>query len=189
MTAKITQEYILKKVVTFLDALKLPYMITGAIAVNYYGRPRLTHDVDIVIEIRAPEKEAIVKLFQGEFYISLEGIIEAIRHKSMFNAIHQKTGFKVDFWLVKDDEYDKLRFKRRKKKKIFDKMMYITTPEDLIIVKLNWYKEFGSEKHFTDALGIYEIQKGRLDIRYLKKWLSNLSTFDIWQKILKGARL
>lgn len=183
------QEEVLKKVASALEFLKIPYMLTGAIAVNYYGRPRLTHNFDIIIELKGTQIDEIVSFFEKEFYISSEGIKDALKHKSMFNAIHHSTGLKVDFWLVQDDRYDHLRFKRRTKKKIFDKMVHITTPEDLIIIKLKWFKESGIEKHYADAMGVYQVQRKELDLRYLRNWLSFHSTKRFFEKILKEVRM
>jgi len=178
-----TQEEVLKTVVSRLQGLRIPYMITGAIAVNYYGRPRLTHDVDLLVELQASMVEGIVTSFQSDFYIAAVGILEALQHRTMFNAVHHHTGLKVDFWLKGGDEYDATRFQRRKKRKIFDEMMFITTAEDLMIIKLKRYKDSSSEKHYLDASGVYEIQRGNLDLRYMKRWLSYFSVLDLFERI------
>ena len=123
-----TQEEVLKTVVSRVEGLRIPYMITGAIAVNYYGRPRLTYGLDLVVELETSVAEGIVISFQSDFCIVTEGILEALQHGTMFNALHHATGLKVDFLLKGGDEYDAIRFQRRKKRKIFDKMMFVTTP-------------------------------------------------------------
>jgi hypothetical protein len=140
-----TQEEVLKSVVSRLQGLRIPYMITGAIVT--------------------------------------EGLLEALQHRTMFNALHHDTGLKVDFWLKGGDEYDATRFQRRKKRKIFDEMIFITTAEDLMIIKLKWYKDSSSEKHYLDASGVYEIQRGNLDLRYMKRWLSYFSVLDLFERI------
>lgn len=178
-----TQEEVLKSVVSRLQGLRIPYMITGAIAVNYYGRPRLTHDLDLLVELQASMVEGIVSSFQSDFYIAAGGILEALQHRTMFKALHHDTGLKVDFWLKGGDEYDATRFQRRKKRKIFDEMMFITTAEDLMIIKLKWYRDSSLEKHYLDAAGICEIQRGNLDLRYTKRWLSYFSVLGLFERI------
>jgi len=178
-----TQEEVLKTVVSRLQGLRIPYMITGAIAVNYYGRPRLTHDLELLVELETSMVEGIVSSFQSDFYIATEGILEALQHRTMFNALYHDTGLKVDFWLKGRDEYDATRFQRRVKRKIFDEMMFITTAEDLMIIKLKRYKDSSSEKHYLDALGFCEIQRDNLDLTYMKKWLSYFSVLDLFERI------
>lgn len=180
-----TQEEVIKKVVTGLEKNDIYYMLTGAIAVSYYGRPRFTHDVDLVVQIRIEDAGRLVELFKGEFYVALEGIIDAVKHSTMFNLIHQETGIKVDCWLLKHTEYDELCFSRRRKETIFDQEMYISSPEDLIITKLDWYKQSDLQKHYEDVVGIFQIQKGKLDVDYIKKWAEYFSFSGVIEDILE----
>ncbi|MCW4020555.1 MAG: hypothetical protein NWF14_04930 [Candidatus Bathyarchaeota archaeon] len=46
-----TFEELIKRVVNSFNAFKLDYMFTGALAASYYGAPRSTMDVDIVVEV------------------------------------------------------------------------------------------------------------------------------------------
>lgn len=177
-----TQEEITKRVVTALEDNSVPYMLTGAIAVNYYGRPRLTHDIDIIVEMKPKRAEKLVTLFEEEFYISLDGVLDAIQHGSVFNLIHRQTGLKVDCWILKDDEFDRARFSRRRKYRIFDQEVFISSPEDLILIKLRWYKDLGSEKHLLDVQGIYQLQSDALDKQYLQDWARRLSVEDLLQE-------
>jgi len=180
-----TQEEIIRKVVTALEQNEIPYMLTGAVAVSYYGRPRFTHDVDLIIQIQLKDAQRIVRLFENEFYVALEGIIDALRHSTMFNLVHSETGIKVDCWLLKHKEYDRLSFSRRRKEIVFDQEMYISSPEDLIIAKLDWYKQSDIQKHYEDVIGIFQIQQGKLDIDYIKKWAELFSFLDIVKDIIK----
>ncbi len=180
-----TQEEIIKKVVAALEKSKIPYMLTGAIAVSYYGRPRLTHDVDLVVQIQLEDAKRVAELFKDEFYVSLEGIVDAVRHSTMFNLIHPETGIKVDCWILKPKEYDELSFSRRRKEIVFDRETYISSPEDLIITKLDWYKQSDIQKHYEDVVGIFQIQQGKLDIDYIKEWAQHFSFLDIVEDILK----
>lgn len=180
-----TQEEVVKKIAITFKRNNIPYMLTGAIAVNYYGRPRFTHDLDVVTEIQLKDAERITKLFKDKFYVSIEGITDAIEHRTMFNLIHLETGFKIDCWILKVGEYDGVSFSRRKKEIVFDEEIYISSPEDLILTKLDWYKKSGLQKHYNDALGIFEIQAGKLDLKYIRKWASQLSFLATVEQIIK----
>lgn len=180
-----TQEEVIKKVVIAFGEKNIPYMLTGGIAVNYYGRPRFTHDADILIQIQLKDAEEIVRLFEKEFYLDIEGVIEAIKYSSMFNLIHSETIFKVDCWILKDEEYARTSFSRRQKEFVFGQTIYISSPEDLIVSKLDWYKKSDLQKHYEDALGIFQIQAGKLDLDYIKKWAKYFSFLEIVEGIIK----
>lgn len=180
------QEEIFAKVIDNLLGLNIPYMIVGAVACTAYGRPRTTHDLDLVVEIQQETIPELIKSFRAEFYVSDEGIKNALLHKSMFNIIHIESGTKADFWLLQEDEYDKERFRRRKGIDMFGRSIYMTTPEDAIIKKLIWYKESDIDKHLDDALGILEIQDKNLDFGYINKWARKLSVEKLWSQIKEG---
>jgi len=181
----VTQEKVLQIVISILKKNNIPYMLTGAIAVNYYGRPRLTHDVDIIVNIEKKHIQSIVDAFYQEFYVSSESVEDAIKHHTALNIIHSETGLKIDFWMRTNEEYDKTRFSRRESQTIFDREMYISSAEDMILIKLLWYKKSTSEKHIIDAKGILQIQGESVDNNYLIKWAEKLSVREILKELLK----
>jgi DNA polymerase/3'-5' exonuclease PolX len=158
-------------------------MVTGGIAVSYWGFPRTTHDIDIVIEAKKEDKERIVALFKKDFYISPEATADAIKRRFTFNIIHLKSGTKVDFWLVKKDAFGTLEFKRKLKRKIYNKEIFIISPEDLILSKLIGYKETQSTRRLEDAESILKTSK--VNLEYIKKWAKKHSTFKILNELLK----
>lgn len=181
------QEGIFIKVINRLSQIKIPYMIVGAIAAIAYGKPRTTHDVDLVIEVYEKDIPELLSVFGKEFYISEEGIKDAILHKTMFNIIHLESGIKIDFWLLHGDKYDLERFKRKRKINVFKQQVHMTSPEDIIIKKLLWYKDSDIDKHLEDALGVLEIQYNNLDFQYIDKWAKELGIEQNWKKIKKEA--
>jgi len=171
-------------VVNRLENLKIPYFLTGGLAVSFWGLSRTTHDIDIVIEAKKEDKDKIINAFKKDFYISEEAVSQAIEQQFTFNIIHFKTGLKIDFWLTKKEPYKILEFKRRLKKKIFGKEIYIISPEDLILSKLMWHKESESTRHFEDIEGILKISK--VDLNYIKKWAEKQSTIKILKEIINS---
>lgn len=174
---------LLKLVVNKLDRLKIPYMLTGGLAVSFWGLPRTTHDIDIVIEVSKEDKEKIVNIFKKDFYISEEAVKQAIERRFTFNIVHYKSGVKVDFWLTKKDHHKIFEFQRKLKKKIFGKEIYIISPEDLILEKLLWYKESQSTRHLEDIEGILKISK--VDLNYIKNWAEQQSTIATLNGLMK----
>ncbi|MEW6202821.1 MAG: hypothetical protein AB1546_12650 [bacterium] len=181
------QEDVLKKVVNRITSLNIPYMIVGGIGVIFYGKPRMTHDVDVLVDIDPSSADRIKESFKDEFYISEDAIKEAINNRSMFNIVHHESGIKIDFWVLEDNDYDIQRFKRRQKHKVGGIVMFFSSPEDLILKKLLWYKKSEIEKHLDDAYGILRLQHERLDYEYLNKWAEELSVGDIFNDLIKNA--
>lgn len=133
------QGALLKDITSFLEKNKIPYMITGAWSVIFYGRPRASHDIDFVVEIDKKDLNKIIRSFKRlphEFLVQTELIKDAVLTKSMFNILHLPSSLKLDFWILGDDAFNKTRFLRRKKEKILDQNMYVATAEDTILKKL-----------------------------------------------------
>lgn len=173
---------VLKLVVDKLNKLQIPYVLTGGLAVSYWGAPRTTHDIDIIIEIDSSKTDSIIQAFDKEFYISREGIEEMLLHGMPFNLIHHKTGIKIDFWPVdRTDPHKVLEFSRALKQKIFGQQISIITPEDLIIVKLKWYQDSESSRHLEDVKSILKISKVTID--YIKQWAFKQGTLEIFNRI------
>jgi len=161
-------------------------MITGAWSVIYYGRPRASHDIDFVVEINQKDINKTlnaVKKLSEDFLIQADAIKEAVKNKDMFNILHLPTALKLDFWLLTEDLFDKSRFSRKRRVKILDQFMEISSPEDTILQKLRWYKEAKIEKHLIDAAFVYQVQKKNLDMEYLKKWIENLKIESYFKEI------
>lgn len=171
------QSQILKDITRFLDKNKIPYMITGSWSSIYYGRPRASHDIDFVVELKSEKTKDIQKNFSQlpeTFMIQLETIKDAIQNKNQFQVLHLPTVLKMDFWILTDEEFDQSRFLRRKKIKLFNQYMAMATPEDTIIQKLIWFSKGEIEKHLIDAAFVLQIQGQKLDRQYLHKWISKL---------------
>jgi len=180
---------IVEKVIKDLERAKIPCLVTGGFAVNVWGRIRTTHDLDVIITIAPKDVETLKKIFDtDEFYFSEEAAKDAILSKGTFNVIHHETGLKIDFWVLPDDTFSKSQLRRRVKAKFLGQPIYFISPEDLILIKLKWYKESESDRHFFDALSVYQIQK-RLDKKYLLKWVEFLNLIQIYNKLIKQSHI
>ena len=179
---------LLVKIAKTLDKLKIPYLVTGGIAVLIWGRPRFTADIDIVIHLQEKNIKKLIKELLAIFkegYIEEKAVKEALKHKSEFNFLEPVTGIKVDFWIYKkEDKFDKERFKRKIKIIILDYEVNFTSPEDLILIKLNWYKMSKLEREIEDIKSILKFSKDKIDFDYLKEWSQKLSTLNILNEIL-----
>lgn len=153
------------------------------------GEPRATHDIHIVVQIRREAIDGLVKAFSPPgFYLSAQSIYDTMEHGSMFNLLDTNEGDKVDFWLLTTDPFDVSRFERRQEERVFGFTMFVSTPEDTILAKLKWAKlSGGSEKQFTDALRVFEVQYEKLDMPYLEKWTKILEVDLLWRELKSKA--
>ena len=123
-----------------------------------------------------------------DYYLDKEAMFDAIKSTGMFNLIDLKRGDKVDFWLLSNDPFDQSRFNRRIRESLNGDHVYVSSPEDTILMKLKWAKMAGgSEKQFKDCLRIYEVQHRVLDYAYLKTWAAKLNVVDLLQRIFDEA--
>lgn len=166
----------LKYVVRLLERERLEYMIGGGIANSYWGYPRSTTDIDIVVPLFHDfEKDALERV-EGD----LKKRGWAIKAGVGRPLIAEKPTVRLDFWSIKSF-YDKERFGRRIKIKLEDLEIWITTPEDLVLQKLLWYRG----KDLEDIKGVLARQE-KLDWNYLKKWAKNLDLEDKLNRAQKG---
>lgn len=184
-----SQPELLIKVIQVLVQSGIQYMITGSVVSSLQGEPRSTHDLDIVVAIHGTDVKKLLAAFPPpDYYLDKDSIIAAIDRGSMFNLIDVLNGNKVDFWLLTGDVFDQSRFSRKISVKFMNLDMWVSTPEDTILVKLRWAKlSGGSEKQFTDALRVYEVQYGILDLDYLEYWVKRLEIESLWQRLKDEA--
>lgn len=173
---------IIRTIVTRLSKAKIPYMFTGSIAANFYATPRMTRDVDVVIELKENDVDHICSLFEEDFYADRDMILSAIKRNGMFNMIHYESVFKVDFIIRKDDKYRREEFKRRKSIIFEGIKIYVAAPEDLILSKLYWAKNSLSELQLGDVKNLLKGVKN-IDYVYLKQWAEYLGIAELYRKV------
>jgi hypothetical protein len=183
------QQELLSRVTRALDDLGIDYMVTGSLASSIQGEPRSTHDIDLVVALTQSDADKLFVVFpDSEFYLSPQAVREALEQRRMFNLLEMASGDKVDFWVLTDHPFDTSRFARKRQETAWGMTLKVSTPEDTILAKLRWAKEYGgSEKQFTDALRIYEIQHALLDMAYLDDWSRRLDVSDLWARLKSEA--
>ena len=179
---------LIAEVIVCFESLDIPYFITGSIAAILYGEPRFTHDIDIVADIREDHIEDMQKCFpEKQYYFDPDAARNAIKHRFQFNIIHPESGLKVDFFLPKDTQFDRNRFDRCRRMNISDnRQASFASPEDVILMKLHYYREGGSDKHLRDIQSILDISRDLVDIAYIESWVNRLNLAGMWEKIAKN---
>ena len=177
----LTELDVLFDVVEKLNELHIDYMLTGSLAMNYYAEPRMTRDLDIIIEIFPKDIIRILAKFQKEYYISKKSVKEAIEQESSFNIIHNLSIIKVDFLIRKKEEYRKIEFNRKQKIRILDNEINIVSKEDLIISKLYWAKDSRSEQQKNDIINLLNTNYNK---KYLIEWLIKLDIIQFSKEFI-----
>jgi|SRR3990167_3250134 len=184
------QEKLLHKVSSLLDKLKIPYLISGGIAVVVWGRPRFTADIDIVVEL-VPEKlnhlARALRKIDRDIYLDERAMERALEKRGEFNFIHPASGLKVDFWVLTRSMFDKERMRRRVRRRFIGSNIYLSSPEDLILIKLLWYKKTESTRQLEDIESVIQIQK-KLNWRYMWKWAKLQGTYHILKQLWQTKR-
>jgi hypothetical protein len=170
-----------------LNRAEIPYMVTGSVAGIVYSEPRVTHDVDLVLELDPRQIEDFIRLFPAEeFYCPAETVIRAEvsrETRGHFNLIHHATGFKADVYPVGRDPLHQWAMGRRQTAEIEQHQVWVAPPEYVILRKLQYYREGGSEKHVRDIRGMLEMSAGVIDRDELETRIIELGLSDVWKKL------
>jgi hypothetical protein len=178
------QQTFFEKIIATLEQFNISYMVTGSVGAMLFGIPRLTNDMDVVVEF----KESHITDFLGsfpkdDFYFPPEDFIrQQILKRGKFNIIHTESGSKVDFILRKENDFSKSEFTNRKKIEFSKNVSaFSASPEDIILSKLRYYTLGKSEKHLKDIQGIMSISGHELDMNYLNQWIARLNLSEAWR--------
>jgi hypothetical protein len=174
----------LRRLVALLDRAQIPHMVAGSFASTLHGTPRSTQDIDLVID---PSGQALFAFVAGlapdEYYASDEAARDALRRRSQFNVIDMATGWKADLIVRKTRPYSVEEFRRRRPERILGVDVFVATPEDTILTKLEWAAMSGSERQLRDVTGILDVKREELDRTYIEHWAQELGVLDAWRRL------
>jgi hypothetical protein len=173
---------VLQEVTARLEKAGIAYMVTGSVAANFYAVPRMTRDIDLVVEAGPADADTLFALFREDFYADPMLIREAIRRQRMFNIIHNETVLKIDLIIRKESEYRKTEFKRRRQLTVEGHPVWVVAPEDLILSKLDWARDSSTEIQFRDVENLLSAAKG-LDMGYLNGWIGRLDLRQTYERV------
>jgi hypothetical protein len=169
-----------------LESVGAPYMVTGATAAIIYGQPRVTNDLDVVLDLDDTTRPALLRAFlEAEFYVPPESIIRAEQaraHRGHFNLIHHESGYKADIYLAGSDPLHAWALPLRRRLPWAPGVtLAVAPPEYVVLRKLEYFREGGSAKHPADIRAIREITG--LDEAVLAPWLERLGLGAVWQQV------
>jgi len=181
-----SQQEVLIDCLERLNRAAIAYMLTGSMASNYWGIPRTTHDLDFVLAMQPTDAARLLAAFSEGFFVQPESVRQAFQPPHQFNAIDEHSSLKVDFWLLREHEYERTAFARRQAVSLFGVPAWIATAEDVILHKLYWHHLTPSERQLADAAGVYAVQAASLDRDYLRQWAETLGVGDELEALATG---
>lgn len=183
---------LLRRVIGALDETGIPHMVSGSVASTRHGEARATQDIDIVID---PSEAQIGDLLDrlahrgpGDSELFVDDALAAWRHRSQFNVLDPATGWKVDLIIRKDRPYSQRELERRQPARIGDVDLFVVSPEDSILTKLEWSRTSESERQRRDVQSIIDVQGDGLDWAYLDRWATELGVADLLAVVRDQAR-
>jgi len=172
----------LKEIASRLETAGIHYMVTGSVALAVYAVPRMTRDLDLVIDVQLKDADRLTKLFAQDCYVNREAVRHAARERGMFNIIHNEWILKADFIVRKEEPYRKVEFERRHDIDVGGVPIAVVSPEDLILSKLCWADKSASELHLGDIREIIRSVKD-LDWAYMEEWADKIGVRALLEEV------
>lgn len=174
---------VMLEVIDALAAQNFPYLLVGSFSSNFYGVPRSTKDVDIVIELGDQPIHSFTKhlgpRYRLQHQIAFESVTGTTRH--IIEVL--ETQFQVELFRLSGDEHDRERFSRRVEVPWLDRNVWLPTAEDVIITKLRWLSHLRRNKDYDDILNVAAVQRELLNWDYLRSWADRHGTREILDQL------
>lgn len=184
----------IRPVTIAFEQLGVPYLIGGSVASSIYGVARSTLDADLMADLKPEQVSTFIALLEADYYISEPAVRDALARHSSFNLIHYDTMVKVDVFIPKGQPFDQSSLKRKQPTQI-DKsdtqFFQVASPEDIILLKLDWFRQGGSasDRQWKDIIGVLRVQAKTIDREYLKEWAGKLALTDLLEKAFRDVGL
>jgi len=175
----------LRRLTGILERAGVPYMLSGSMASALHGDPRATQDIDLVVEIAPPTLSALLRaLPESDYYVSADAARDAVRLRGQFNVIDMETGWKADLIVRKERAFSRAEFERRHPADVLGVTVYVASPEDVILSKLEWARRGGgSERQLRDVRGVVAAQGKELNRKYIERWIGVLGVAELWESV------
>jgi len=178
-------------VIEALQAAGIEYLIGGAVAAWAWGEPRSTMDVDLVVDIPIESIPVLSReLEKRDMLVPVDVILDTLTEERVdlpINAIHIYSGFKADLYPQRPrDELRRSALQRRVSVDFGPPLgvVYVHSPEDLIVYKI-WYFSLSQQtKHVRDIAAILKSLGNEIDLKYIQSWVERLGLSSTWQELL-----
>ena len=181
----------LRRLVVPLDEADVPYLVVGSVASISYGEPRTTRDVDLVVAASPEIIGAVTRAFSGGgFYVPpAEVLLDEIlrKERGFFNVIDHETDYKADFHVLAFTPFNAWAFARRRRIMVGDVSFWAAPPEMVILGKLEYYREGGSNKHVRDIRAMLAISAD-IDLAVIEREVGARGLEAQWLECTRSRR-
>ncbi|MEQ1502768.1 MAG: hypothetical protein ABMB14_11090 [Myxococcota bacterium] len=175
------------RLTALLDQASIPYMVAGSFASSFHGEPRTTQDVDLVVVLDAAGVRRLIAVLPPDAYYADEhAALDAVRRRTQFNVIDMATGWKADLVVRKGRPFSLAEFARRQLVEFLGIRLWIASPEDVVVSKLEWAQKTGSERQLRDVRGVLAARSEPLDLAYIERWVAELGLTEEWRRVQAG---
>ncbi|MDP3505816.1 MAG: hypothetical protein Q8S33_36065 [Myxococcales bacterium] len=174
------------------EKARVAYYLCGSMASSAQGVPRASADVDFVADLMPHHVRAWVAALGPDFEVDEEMLREAIEHRRSLNIFDLRSALKVDVFIAGFDSWDREQLKRARTGLITRQdhaEVALPSPEDTVLAKLRWYRQGGevSDRQWADILGVLQVQVGRLDLTYMRRWAATIGVADLLERALAAS--
>jgi hypothetical protein len=165
-----------------LEQVGADYFVGGSFASSLDGEPRATNDIDFVIDLKVGRIADFVAALGTDFEVDVDMLTDAVLHGRSANAFYLPLVLKIDFFGHSHGPYDDSEFDRRRAVVVREgRTIFVKSPEDTILRKLQWFRAGGevSDRQWRDIIGVLRAQQNTLDLAYLRDWAPRLGVADL----------
>jgi hypothetical protein len=170
-------------VIDALNALGVPYMLVGSLSSSLHGIPRSTRDADFVVRVSPGQIGNLVARLGPQFRLDPQVSFETVTGTTRYILAPVDIPYRIELFCLSDDPFDQERFARRQTCPLLGRQAFVSTPEDVIIVKLRWANELNRSKDLEDARGVIAVQADRLDWEYIDRWCRLHGTREVLERL------
>ena len=183
------QAELLRHAARALESLDIPGMLVGSYASSIHGEPRYTQDIDIVLDLDASKIGDFCAAFPpDELYLSEAAVRDAVRRRFQFNVLCPASGDKIDFILPHASAWGRSQLTRRRRVEIGPEFHFnVASPADVIVGKLVYFADGGSEKHLRDIAGILKVSQQLVDRAEVARWATELGVVETWNRVVAAV--
>jgi hypothetical protein len=175
-----------------LQALGFDYMVTGSVASMLYGEPRLTNDVDLVLDLGPADAPKLRAAFSSSDYCcppETEIRLEAGRAaRGHVNILHLPTALKADIYFAGDEWLHRWALPRCRRLEVGSLSVRLAPPEYVVVRKLSFYREGGSSKHIRDVRALLEARRSELDLDSLRVLAAREGVLELWREVANAPQ-
>lgn len=178
---------VVRLLIRALEGAAIPYMVVGSYFSNYYGVPRSTKDLDVLVQVSGPAISELKLLLGPKFIVDPQTSFETATFSTK-NVVRLKASpFEIELFHLMDDDYDQERFRRRVQIHLSDCSPFLPTPEDVIITKLKWLLSINRDKDRLDVFNVIQARYLTLDWPYIEFWCDKHGTRQLLEELRRAA--